>query len=65
MMSGGVRNHALVHFEEAYKIAETMIGNLKALGLDTKSFLDNMDTVDFFVKHPDVVKKIREDYAND
>lgn len=54
-----------VDFEEAYKIAETMIGNLKALGLDTKSFLDNMDTVDFFVKHPDVVKKIREDYAND
>ena len=54
-----------VDFEEAYKIAETMIGNLKSLGLDTKSFLDNMDTVDFFVKHPDVVKKIREDYAND
>ena len=52
-------------FEEAYRIAETMLGNLKVLGLDTKSFLDNMDTVDFFVKHPDVVKKIREDYAND
>lgn len=54
-----------VDFEEAYKIAETMIGNLKSLGLDTKSFIENMDTVDFFVKHPDVVKKIREDYAND
>jgi hypothetical protein len=54
-----------VDFEEAYTIAETMIANLKSLGLDTKSFIANMDTVDFFVKHPDVVKKIREDYAND
>ena len=49
----------------AIVILTAYIGNLKALGLDTKSFLDNMDTVDFFVKHPDVVKKIREDYAND
>jgi hypothetical protein len=54
-----------VDFEEAYRIAETMIANLKTLGLDTKSFIENMDTVDFFVKHPDVVKKIREDYGND
>ena len=54
-----------VDFEEAYKIAETMIGNLQAAGLDTKSFLENMTKVDFFAKHPDVVKKIREDYANE
>lgn len=54
-----------VDFEEAYTIAETMIANLKSLGLDTKSFIANMESVDFFVKHPDVVKKIREDYAND
>lgn len=54
-----------VDFEEAYKIAETMIANLKSLGLDTQSFIQNMETVDFFVKHPDVVKRIREDYRND
>lgn len=54
-----------VDFEEAYRIAETMITNLKTLGLDTKTFIDNMDTVDFFAKHLDVVKKIREDYGND
>lgn len=54
-----------VDFEEAYKIAETMIANLKSLGLDTQSFLQNLETVDFFAKHPDVVKRIREDYKND
>lgn len=52
-------------FEEAYGIAETMIDNLKSAGQDIASFLKNMEAVDFFAKHPDVVKKIREDYNND
>lgn len=54
-----------LEFEEAYKVAEDMIANLKAVGMDNKAFLENIDNIDFFVKYPDVVKKIREDYSND
>ncbi len=54
-----------LEFEEVYKVAEDMIANLKAVGINTKAFLENMDNIDFFVKYPDVVKKIREDYLND
>lgn len=54
-----------LEFEEAYKVASDMIANLQALGMDTKSFLKNMDKLDFFEKYPEVVKKIREDYGDD
>lgn len=54
-----------VDFEEAYGIAVTMIDNLKMAGQDVQTFLKNIEAVDFFAKHPDVVKKIREDYGDD
>ena len=52
-------------FEEVYNAAEVMISNIKAAGIDISTFLENMSSNDFFAKYPEVIKKIREDYAND
>ena len=49
-------------FEEVYKVAESMISAYKEMGGDISTFLDTLDKIDYFVKYPDVVKKIREDY---
>lgn len=49
-------------FEEVYKVAESMISAYKEMGGDISIFLDTLDKIDYFVKYPDVVKKIREDY---
>ena len=49
-------------FEEVYKVAESMISAYKEMGGDISTFLNTLDKIDYFVKYPDVVKKIREDY---
>lgn len=54
-----------MEFEEVYKVAVNMILAYKEMGGDTQTFLDSLDKIDYFVKYPDVVKKIREDYKND
>lgn len=50
-------------FEEVYKVAENMIAAYQEIGGDIATFLGTMDKIDYFVKYPDVVKKIREDYG--
>lgn len=52
-------------FDDVYKVAVDMIASLKEIGGDIEQFLSNIDKIDYFVKYPDVVKKIREDYKND
>ena len=50
---------------DVYILAEQMIEQLKSIGGDVQSFLKNMDKMDFFIKYPDVVTRIREVYGND
>ena len=50
---------------DVYSIAEQMVQQLDFIGGDIKSFLKNMDKMDFFIKYPDVVSQIREVYGND
>lgn len=54
-----------MEFEEVYKVASNMVLACKDMGGDVKTFLDSMDKIDYFIKYPDVVKKVREDYKND
>lgn len=62
--NNSISNNTL-EVQQAYKVAEDMINGLKQIGGDVEQFLKNMDKLDFFVKYPDVVKQIREDYKND
>lgn len=50
---------------EAYMIAEQTVQQLISLTGNATDFLKNMDKMDFFLKYPDVVSKIREVYDND
>ena len=50
---------------DVYSVAEQMVHQLDSIGGDIKSFLKNMDKMDFFIKYPDVVSQIREVYGND
>lgn len=50
---------------DVYLVAEQMVQQLESIGGDVKSFLKNMDKMDFFLKYPDVVSQIREVYDND
>lgn len=52
-------------FEEVYKVAEDMISAYRSIDGDVNHFLSTLDKIDYFVKYPDVVRKIREDYTND
>lgn len=54
-----------LEFDDAYKVATDMILSIKSMNGSIPAFLDSMDKIDFFIKYPDVVKKIREDYEND
>lgn len=54
-----------LEFDEAYKVAADMVSSVKQINGDISTFLNSLDKIDFFIKYPDVVKKIREDYAND
>ncbi len=52
-------------FEEVYTVAVDTIHSIKKSGGDVKQFIDTMDKIDFFVKYPDVIRQIREDYNNE
>lgn len=51
-----------MEFEEVYRVAESMISAYREMGGDVSTFLGTLDKIDYFIKYPDVVKKIREDY---
>lgn len=52
-------------FEEVYKIALSMIDYLKENDGDIKSFINDLDKYDFFIKYPDVIKHVREEFGNE
>lgn len=54
-----------MEFEEVYKVATNMILAYSEMGGNAKTFVDSIDKIDYFIKYPDVVKKIREDFEND
>ena len=54
-----------MEFDAAYEIADQMVQQIISGGGDLPQFLKTMDQVDFFVKYPEVVSKIREVYADD
>lgn len=54
-----------LEFEKVYNTAVSMISNLKNAGMEINTFLQNMSSIDFFAKYPDVIKKVREDYSYD
>lgn len=54
-----------MEFEEVYKIAVNMISACREMGGDVETFLKTMDKIDYFIKYPDVIKKVREDFKND
>jgi len=56
---------ANMEFDDAYRIASDMLSSIKSINGDVKQFLDTLDKIDFFIKYPDVVARIREEYAND
>lgn len=51
-----------MEFEEVYRVAESMISAYREMGGNVSTFLETMDKIDYFVKYPDVIKKVREDY---
>ena len=50
---------------DVYAVAEQMIQQLESIGGDKNTFLKNMDKMDFFIKYPEVVSRIREVYGNE
>lgn len=51
--------------DDVWSIAENMITQIRTIGGDVKTFVENLDKYDFFIKYPDVVKGIKEKYKND
>ena len=51
--------------DDVYNMAAQMVDQIKVIGGDVTKFLETMDKMDFFIKYPDVVQKIREVYGND
>ena len=63
--SGVDVTESVLDSNEAYIIAEQMVQQVESMGADVPAFLKTMNKMDFFIKYPDVVSKIREVYSND
>lgn len=53
----------ILDFDSVYEIADQMVQQIVSGGGNMQQFLRTMDKMDFFVKYPDVVSKIREVYS--
>lgn len=60
----GEKTTQSMEFEKVYAVAMDMINSIKDINGDVAQFLSTMDKLDFFIKYPDVVKKVREDFAS-
>lgn len=58
-------NEPVLAPDSVYEIADQMVQQIISRGGSVQQFLKTMDNIDFFVKYPDVVSKIREVYAHD
>lgn len=50
---------------DVYASACNMINQIKAANGDIEAFIGNIDKLDFFLRYPDVIKKIREEYTDE
>ncbi len=51
--------------DAVHEIATQMIEQIRSGGGDLSRFLMTLEQVDFFVKYPEVIARIREEYADD
>lgn len=58
-------NSTSLEFHDVYETAKNMIEYLRNTEGDITSFLKKMDTYDCFIRYPDVIKAIREEYDYD
>lgn len=58
-------NKANLEFKEVYEAGVQMLESAKSSGMDVTALLSSLDQIDFFIKYPDVVKKLKEDYGNE
>lgn len=58
-------NEPNLEFEEVYQIALDMIKQVADGGGDVVKFAKTIGKIDFFIKYPDVVKRIVEEYGNE
>ncbi len=63
--SGSSAQPAALEFDEVYKIAIDSIDAIKKTGGDVSAFVKNMDKFEYFLKYPDVVKAVREEFDNE
>lgn len=54
-----------LEFDEVYKVAADMIQSIKEIDGDITTFISSMGKIDFFIKYPEVVERIKEDYGSD
>ncbi len=52
-------------FEKAYLVALDMIETAKEHNLDINKFLKTLETNDYFIRHKDVLERIKEEYSNE
>ena len=52
-------------YDEVYNIALNMIDSIRDTGNDLNLFINNMHQIDFFIKYPEIIKKIKEDFLNE
>lgn len=63
--NGNTAEEPALEFNEVYKIAIDSIDYIKKSGGDVSSFVNHMDKYEYFLKYPDVIKAIREEYDNE
>ncbi|MCI6846305.1 MAG: ATP-binding protein [Solobacterium sp.] len=51
-------------FDKVYSVALDMIEAAKEQNLDIRDFIKNMNYIEYFAKHEDVLKRIKEEYLN-
>lgn len=54
-----------LEFQDVYNTAISMIEYIKNTNGDIKHFISKMDTYECFIKYPDVIAKIREEFGNE
>lgn len=54
-----------LEFEEAYKVGRDMVDSFKSMNGDVGTFLKTLSKIDFFIKYPEVVAKLQEEFSDD
>lgn len=54
-----------LEFEEAYRVGCDMVESVKSINGDVETFLETLSKIDFFIKYPKVVARLKEEFSND